>query len=238
MGSIAPRRRATARVVLAYRRPSSGSQAQGLRGPECPKSLDLEFGAYNVAARHHRLELCKRHGARQVFHAAVGRDDEPFGCDVTKCAPYSLGHDLRRLHPVVLEIEHAIHHTLVGQHIERPWIEVWLCDLERDLVRGTSIQWREETVRIWFANFDVVRIAEAQVHDGGSGDALKRPIDAIDRKFIGLSDERFHERFIKLDDVGTCLLVIVDLLVSPPSRTPSAVHACRRRTRPWRGASW
>src|SRR5215467_10019050 len=153
------------------------------------RTSGLQLGAYNIAARHHRLELCERHGARQVFHAAVGRNDEPFWRDVAKGAPYPLGDDLRRLHPVVLEIEHAIHHALVGQHVECARIEVWLCGLERDLLHGASIQRREETVRIWLVNFDVVRIAEAQVHDGGSGNALKRPVDAIDGKFIGLGDE-------------------------------------------------
>jgi len=58
-----------------------------------------------------------------------------------------------------------------------------------------------------------VRIAKAQVHNGGPSYAFERPVDTIDRKFIGLADERLHERLIQLDDVGACPLVIVDLLV-------------------------
>ena len=94
-----------------------------------------------------------------------------------------------------------------------PRIEVRLCRLDRDLVRGTSIQGPQEAIRIWLVYFDVVRIAKAQVHNGGPSYAFERPVDTIDRKFIGLADERLHERLIQLDDVGACRLVIADLLV-------------------------
>ncbi len=35
--------------------------------------------AHDLGAGHHRFELAEGNVARQVFHAAIGRDDEVFG---------------------------------------------------------------------------------------------------------------------------------------------------------------
>src|SRR5205823_2432126 len=59
-----------------------------------------------------RLQLPERDLAAHVFHAAVGRRDQPVGRDIFQPRTNSIGDLLWSLHDLIPEIDHAEHDRL------------------------------------------------------------------------------------------------------------------------------
>ena len=57
----------------------------------------LKSGAHERGALDHRLHFAERHLARQIFHAAIGRDHQPLGRHIGKRLADARGDDFRRL---------------------------------------------------------------------------------------------------------------------------------------------
>src|SRR5215218_5271089 len=73
------------------------------------------LAAHLLCAGHQRLELAVGAVAREVLHSAIRGGDELVLALVRKGPPDSLGDRLRRLHPLVAEVEDAEDDGLVGR---------------------------------------------------------------------------------------------------------------------------
>jgi hypothetical protein len=77
-----------------------GQKAQ----PSAESSLAAQFFAHDIGTLDHRLHFSEGNCVRQVFHAAVGRDDETLRLDVRQRPADAVSDDLRRLDSLVAEI--------------------------------------------------------------------------------------------------------------------------------------
>src|SRR6476620_10499720 len=91
------------------------------------------FAPDNVRAPHHRLHFSEGHIARQIFHAAIGSDDNALGRHIRERLANALRNNLRRLNGQVRQVDNAKNNRLgwkLFQHLE---IKLRLSGLNRDL---------------------------------------------------------------------------------------------------------
>src|SRR5688572_9220168 len=88
----------------------------------------------DLSAFDHRLHLAEGDFARQVLHAAIGRDDDVRSLDVRQCLANARGHGVGRFHLHVAEVDHAEKHLLPGERRERRAIQARLRGFNGDLV--------------------------------------------------------------------------------------------------------
>src|SRR5262249_231869 len=89
-----------------------------------------QLRAHNLCAGHHRFELAESNVPGQVFHAAVGRDDEVFGSDEGECPADALRDRFRRLDRHVEKVEDAEYDLLAREVGQDGAVEIRLCRLQ------------------------------------------------------------------------------------------------------------
>ena len=116
------------------------------------RRLGLGLGADDRRAAHHRLHLAEGDVARQVFHPAVGRDDDLLGRHIGQGPADALGDRLRRLDRHVVEVDDAEDDRLSRQRLKHRRVELRLRGLDRDLVERCVAEFRQERIasgRTW-----------------------------------------------------------------------------------------
>ncbi len=178
------------------------------------RALASQLCAHDLRAGHHRLELAERRFAREVFHSAVRRDDQPFCGHVLERGTDAVRHGFGALDLGIVEIDDAEHDRLVTQRLEDCRVQPGLRGLDRDDVDLAVLEFGEERIglRLGRALMDV-RIAETYVQCGFSRDALERTVDGLHRVGTGLIGARLQIRFVELNDIGTGGKQIVEFRV-------------------------
>ena len=198
-GEVAPAHLDAVRVGLA----DAGDRAVA----QSPRSSRTSCAPATIAS-----SLRKASVAREVLHAAVGRDDEPLGRNDGERGPDPAGDDLRGLGLARAQVEHAEQDRLARQVAQHLRVEPWLCGLERDVRRAAAVELAQERV----AGEPVVddrRVAEARVQDRVALDPFERPVDRLDRVLARRLGPCLEVRLVDLDDVGPGRLQVVELLV-------------------------
>src|SRR4051794_12856354 len=160
----------------------------------------------------HRFELTECELARQVFHAAVRRDDEPLRRDDLERTAYAGGDLLRGLGLSRTKVEHAEYDRLVRKRAQHLGIEIRLRRLERDVRRGALIQLCEERIPARPV-VDDRGVAEARVQHRLAVDAVERAADRVDGVLARRFRARLQVRLVDLHDVGARRLEVAQLLV-------------------------
>src|SRR5439155_9650997 len=109
--------------------------------------------------------------ARQVLHAAVRRHDDIFFFYELESLSDSVGDLLRSFHGHVREIKATDHDFLAPQLRKHGAIELGLSGLDRDLLARAAGELGKEGIA-GGPRVDDRRVAEADMHGGGSLDAL------------------------------------------------------------------
>src|SRR4029453_10352998 len=171
-------------------------------------------GIFSDEARtgNHGPKLPERPLAREILHAAIGRDDEPLARNDGQRLPDPLCHDLGRLDLARAEVENSQHDRLVSDVPENLRLQARLRGRERQMARRAVVELTQERVATR-AVVDDVRVAETGVEDRLTVDALQRTVDRLD----GVLARRFRPglevRFVDLDDVRAGCLQVSQLLV-------------------------
>ena len=141
----------------------------GDRGCSSPR---VYLPAHHRRGVAHRLQLAEGDMARHVFHAAVGRGDQPVRGDIFQAVADTPGDNIGGFDFRVAEVEHAEHDLLRGQILEHAEIELWLRRLDRNLVGRGVGQFRQKRIAGRFRRARHHRgIAETQMHHGRHRDA-------------------------------------------------------------------
>ena len=90
-----------------------------------------EFCAFD-----HRLQLPERNVARQIFHSAIGRDQQAIYADERQRSPNARGDNLGRLNLMRGKIEHAEDDGFAAKFLENGTIERRLSRLDGNLIHG------------------------------------------------------------------------------------------------------
>src|SRR5947199_14771 len=98
---------------------------------------EAELLPHDPRAGGERAQLPARALARQVLHAAVGREHEPLRRHVPQRRAGALRHGLRRLDARVREVDDAEDDRLVAEPLEDGEVQAGLRRLDRELVRRT-----------------------------------------------------------------------------------------------------
>ena len=105
-----------------------------------------EFAAQNLRGFGHCLELSERNVPRQIFHSAIGREDNALGGNVAQRAADALRHGLGRLYVHVAEIKNAEDDALARQFGQDRAIELRLGGLDRDLIDLAGVELGQERI--------------------------------------------------------------------------------------------
>src|SRR5215510_3950877 len=165
---------------------------------------------HDFCTLHHCLHLGEGDVTRKVFHAAVGRHDDAFGCHVGQRLPDAGRHRLGRLDRHVAEVDDAEDDGL-AQAGELGAIELRLRGLDRDLLHPRLLELGQERVAGRLVGLHGLGIAEADVDRRGSADAVERRIEHLDAIGLGLLRPRLHPRLVDLHDVGAAGEQVLDL---------------------------
>ena len=87
----------------------------------------------------HRLELAEGDLARQIFHAAIGRRDQPLGRQVLQPAPDARGHRLRRLDLRASDRSSTPSMTFLGARSFSTPRSIFGCALSIEMVDGHRV---------------------------------------------------------------------------------------------------
>src|SRR6266566_10008331 len=101
--------RLTALFAMSTRASNSSGHANWRRSPLGPRSAAADLLPHDRSRMAHYLQLSECGCARHVFHAAVGRRDQPFGRDIFQPIADAAGDDIDAFNLGIAEIEHAEH---------------------------------------------------------------------------------------------------------------------------------
>src|SRR5262245_20877213 len=107
-------------------------------------STSFKLLSHDCGAVDHRFHLPEGDLARKIFHAAVGRYDDPLRRNERQRRPDARRDCLRRLDGRVGKIDDAKDDGLRRQVLEHPKIEPGLRRLDRDLLRWTAVELGQE----------------------------------------------------------------------------------------------
>src|SRR5215211_2438812 len=93
-------------------------------------TLRSELLPHDLRPLDHRLDLGEGDVAREVFHAAIGGDDDPLGRHMRQRTADTRRHRLRRLDGEIAKIDHAEDDSL-AQTLELRAVELGLRGLDR-----------------------------------------------------------------------------------------------------------
>jgi len=96
------------------------------------------------------LELGESHSARDVFHAAIGRGNQPLRRQVLERGTDAGGDHFRSFRLGVAHADHSEYHGLVAEAGESRQVEIGLGGLDRDLLdlRGRELGLKRIEVRL------------------------------------------------------------------------------------------
>src|SRR5688572_16218290 len=182
----------------------------------CGSPKSRQFIAYDARPLDHGAQLRVRDFPRQIFHAAVGRDDDVLRIDIGQRATNARCDLLRRLCIHIGQIEHAEQDFFTGQFAEHGAIEIRLRCFDRHLRAAAARQLRQEGVARWPLMNDR-GVAEADVHGDRATHAFERTVECLEAVSARLFRPRLHVGLVELHDVGAVREQIANFLV----------HRCR-----------
>ena len=113
----------------------------------------------------------------------------------------------------VSEIDHAQHDLLRRQLLEYAEIELGLRGLDRNLVRLAGVEFAQKRIAHRLLALDDRRIAETEMHDGRSLQAVQRAVKRLDRDALGGGRILTQPGLVELDHVGAGLFEIARLRI-------------------------
>src|SRR5689334_16443808 len=97
--------------------------------------MSAHFSSHHRSTCGERLQLAVGNVARQVLHAAVGGGDEAIRRQEFERAADAGCDGVGGLDRGIAEVEHAEQNRLARKLLQNAEIELWLCSLDRDLLR-------------------------------------------------------------------------------------------------------